>query len=78
MEEIMKLEKYNWNYNTSKIQPTLGELVECSNDHEDRISAIEAKINSANEDLKRALMDADNAIQKAIAHFRRTDGENVK
>lgn len=51
-------------------------------DLEKRIQALECKMteqkNSDNENIKRALMDADNAIQKAIAHFRRTDWENVK
>lgn len=34
------------------------------------------KINNDNEAAKAALMDADNAIQKVIAHFKRTSTEH--
>lgn len=52
------------------------ELTTNVNQFEVRISALEAKKNNDSSDLKRALMDADNAIQKAIAFLRRTDAEN--
>ncbi|MDQ1183163.1 hypothetical protein [Agrobacterium larrymoorei] len=44
---------------------------------DERLAALEAASKPANnEDLKRALIDAQNAIEKALNHFRTTAEEN--
>lgn len=63
--------------NDTIITTRIRDLSDAANEFDFRLKALEAaKNNNDNSDLKRALMDADNAIQKAIAFFRRTDKEN--
>lgn len=63
--------------------PRIGEIFDIVVDRQDRmqqrITALEAaavKNSNFNEDLKRDLIDADNAIEKALNHFRTTAEEN--
>lgn len=55
----------------------VNEIITKMNAHHERLAALEAASKSAsNYDLKRALIDAQNAIDKALNHFRTTAEEN--
>lgn len=57
----------------------VNEIIEKTNAHHERIATLEAAKTSAdNEDIKRALMDAHNAIEQAISFFKLTAEENKK
>jgi hypothetical protein len=52
-------------------------LIDAVNDQEQRIAALEAAAQPTNnDDLIAKIKDAHNAMEKVIAHFRRTAAEN--
>ena len=55
----------------------VNEIITKMNAHHERLAALEAAAKPANnEDLKRALIDAQDAIEKALNHFQTTAEEN--
>lgn len=57
----------------------VNEIIEKTNAHHERIATLEAaKTSVDNEDIKRVLMDAHNALEQAISFFRTKAEENKK